>query len=164
MQGKTVRESKVTIAQVMQPHDANPSGNVHGGNIMKLIDNAAYVVASRHARSNTVTASLDRLNFHNPVFVGDLVFFRASINMASRTSIEIGVRVEAENFFTGEVRHTASAYLTFVAIDDRGKPTPVAPLVLETDEDMRRNREALARRESRLALRSKERKSQAAGG
>lgn len=164
MQGKTVRDSKVTIAQVMQPQDANPSGNVHGGNIMKLIDNAAYVVASRHCRSNTVTASLDRLNFHSPVFVGDLLFLKASLNLASKTSMEIGVRVEAENFLTGEVRHTASAYLTFVAIDENGRPRPVPSLTLETEDDRRRNREAMARRENRLSLRSSERRSQSSRG
>ena len=111
MNGKTVQESAVTIAQVMIPQDTNPSGNVHGGIIMKLIDTAAAVVASRHARSNVVTASIDRLDFHHPVFVGDLLILKASLNLVGRTSMEIGVRVEAENLKSGEVRHTASAYL-----------------------------------------------------
>lgn len=156
MKGRHVSETTVTMAQVMQPEDANPAGNVHGGVIMKLIDNAAYVVASRHARLNTVTASIDRMSFHSPVFVGDLLFLKASINMASRSSMEIGVRVEAENFISGEIRHTASAYLTFVAIDANGRPVSVPPLDLATAEEKRRNREALDRRASRLELRARE--------
>ncbi len=156
MNGKTVKETSVTMAQVMLPQDANPAGNVHGGVIMKLIDTAAAVVASRHARSNTVTASLDRLDFHHPVFVGDLVFLKASINMAGRTSMEIGVRVEAENFITGEVRHTSSAYLTFVALDEKGRPRPVPPLVFETDDESRRNQEALMRKKLRLDQKAQE--------
>ena len=138
------------MAQVMLPQDANPAGNVHGGVVMKLIDTAAAVVASRHARSNTVTASLDRLDFHHPVFVGDLLFLKASINMAGRTSMEVGVRVEAENFITGEVRHTSSAYLTFVALDEKGRPRAVPPLVLENDDEKRRNQEALMRKKMRI--------------
>ncbi len=157
MEGRRVRDSSVTIAQVMIPQDANPAGNVHGGVIIKLIDTAAGVVASRHARSNVVTASVDRLDFHHPVFIGDLLFFKASLNLVGRTSMEIGVRVEAENVLTGEVRHTASAYLTYVALDGSGRPHEVPPLILETEEETRRNREAKARRETRLAERKKER-------
>jgi uncharacterized protein (TIGR00369 family) len=144
----------------MIPQDANPAGNVHGGVIMKLIDTAAAVAASRHARSNVVTASIDRLDFHHPVLVGDLLFFRASVNMVGRTSMEVGVRVESEHLLTGEVRHTASAYLTFVALDEEAKPREVPPLLLETDEDIRRNREANTRREFRLAERRQEAKCQ----
>lgn len=156
MNAKRIQDSSVTIAQVMLPQDANPAGNIHGGVIMKLIDTTAAVVASRHARSNTVTASIDRLDFHHPVYIGDLLFFRAGINMAGRTSMEVGVRVEAENYVTGEVRHTASAYLTFVALDKDGRPTQVPPLVLETDDEKRRNREATLRKESRLAEKKQE--------
>jgi uncharacterized protein (TIGR00369 family) len=156
LDGKSIKDSSVTMAQVMIPQDTNPAGNVHGGIIMKLIDTAAAVVAGRHSRSNTVTASIDRLDFHHPVYVGDLLFLKAGLNMAGKTSMEIGVRVEAENFMTGEVRHTASAYLTFVALDNNGRPKEVPPLILETEVDVRRNREALARKESRLALRKKE--------
>ncbi|MGC2061916.1 MAG: acyl-CoA thioesterase [Thermodesulfovibrionales bacterium] len=156
MEGKRVQDSSVIIAQVMLPQDANPAGNIHGGVIMKLIDTTAAVVASRHARCNTVTASIDRLDFHHPVYIGDLLFFRAGINMAGRTSMEIGVRVEAENYVTGEVRHTASAYLTFVALDKDGRPTSVPPLILETDDEKRRNREATLRKESRLAEKKQE--------
>jgi uncharacterized protein (TIGR00369 family) len=156
MKEKTVAESSVTIAQVMIPQDANPSGNIHGGVIMKLIDTAAGVAAARHCRSNAVTASIDRLDFHHPVYVGDLLFFKGSLNFVGRTSMEVGVRVEAENIFTGEVRHTASAYLTFVALNKEGRPIEVPPLLLQTEEEMRRNREAKVRREARLAERKRE--------
>lgn len=151
MEGKTVRETSVIIAQEMNPQDANPAGNVHGGVIMKLIDTAAGVVAKRHARSNVVTASIDSLDFHHPVYVGDVVFFKASINYVGNTSMEVGVRVEAENPITGEVRHTASAYLTFVALDENGKPKPVPKLIVETEEEKRRFREAERRRQIRLS-------------
>jgi len=116
------------------------------------------VVAIRHARNNAVTASIDSLVFHYPVFIGDLLTLKASLNMVARSSMEIGVRVEAENLFTGEVRHTASAYLTFVALDRNGRPTTVPPLIPETDEEKRRNREALQRREIRLAAKNQKTK------
>lgn len=144
------------MAQQMNPQDANPYGNVHGGVLMKLIDTAAGAVAIRHSRSNAVTASVDRLDFHSPVFVGDLVTFKASLNMTGRTSMEIGVRVESENLHTGEIRKTASAYLTFVAIGDDGKPVEIPPLVPEAEEDIRRNCEAKARRELRLRTKKQE--------
>ena len=118
---------------------------------MKHIDMTGGVVAMRHSRSNVVTASIDSLIFHYPVFVGDLVTLKASLNMVARSSMEIGVRVETENLYTGEKRHTASAYLTFVALDRNGRPTQVPPLILETEEEQRRNRQAAARREIRLA-------------
>jgi len=151
MEGKRVRDSSVIIAQVMVSQDVNPAGNVHGGVIMKHIDTTAGVVASRHARRNVVTVSIDRLDFHCPVFVGDLLSFKGSLNMVGRTSMEIGVRVEAENLITGQVRHTASAYLTFVALGEDNLPTEVPSLVLETEEEIRRNREAKTRREMRPA-------------
>jgi len=149
MDGKKVIESAVLTAQLMSPQDANAAGNVHGGVIMKLIDDAAGAVAYRHARSNVVTASIDRLNFLDPIFVGDLVTFKASINMAGKTSMDIGVRVEAENLITGQVRHTASAYLTYVALDTHSKPKPVPPLIIETQEEKHRFQKALARKEFR---------------
>src|SRR5512134_1249885 len=130
MEGKRVRDSSVTMAQMMIPQDANPAGNVHGGVVVKIIDEAAGVVAARHARTNVVTASIDRMDFHYPIFVGDLLFFKASLNYVGRTSMEIGVRVEAENLMTGAVRHAASAYLTFVSLDLHGRPRPVDPLIL----------------------------------
>src|SRR5512137_1457802 len=114
---KTVKDSRITIVQQMTNADANLAGNVHGGTIMKLIDNTAGIVAARHTGKNPVTASIDRLDFHSPVFVGDLLRVTAGINYVGNRSMEGGVRVEAENFVTGEIRHTASAYLTFVALE-----------------------------------------------
>jgi uncharacterized protein (TIGR00369 family) len=160
MQGKKVRESSVLTAQVMNPQDTNPAGNVHGGVIMKLIDTAAGAAAIKHARANCVTASIDRLDFHNPVFIGDLVTLRASLNHAGKSSMEVGIRVESQNLFTGEIRHTVSAYMTFVALDKAGKPLAVPPLILESPDETRRNREALARREARLREKTKEKQCQ----
>lgn len=159
MPGKPVSQTALQMAIQMLPQDANPMGNVHGGVIMKHIDEAAGVVAMRHARRPSVTASLDRLDFHNPVLVGNLLILRASVNMVGRTSMELGVRVEAEDLRTGLVRHTASAYLTFVALDDNGRPTPVPPLILAGEEEQRRHQEALNRRQMRLAEKAREHKS-----
>ena len=150
MQGKRISESTVVMVQPMSPQDANASGNVHGGVIMKLIDMAGGIVAQRHTRTNVVTASVDRIDFLHPVYIGDVLSLRTSINLVGRTSMEVGVRVESENPLTGEIRHTASAFLTYVALDKSGKPVEVAPLILETDEDKRRNKDAQARREARL--------------
>lgn len=150
MQGRTVKDSTIITAQVMGPPDVNMAGNIHGGAIMKLIDTAAGAVAMRHARANAVTASIDRLDFHFPVYPGDLVTCKASLNLVGKTSMEIGVRVETENLMTGDIRHTASAYLTFVALDKSGRPMPLPPLVLETEDDHRRNQEAQIRKEARL--------------
>lgn len=156
MEGKNVDDSRITMVVQMNPEDANPSGNVHGGVIMKYVDTAAGSVAIRHARKICVTASIDRLDFHYPVYVGDLLILKASLNLVGRSSLEVGVRVEAENLLTGEVRHTASAYLTFVAIDKQGRPSEVPPLLLTEEDDKRRNCEAQIRRKSRLAERERE--------
>lgn len=160
MKAKTVEDSKLMIVQQMVQTDANLSGNVHGGVIMKLIDSTAGIVASRHCSSTVVTASIDRLDFHYPIYVGELVKLYASINYAGTTSMEIGVRVEAENVRTSKSRHTASAYLTFVAIDSEGKPHRVRPLTLVTEDEKRRFKEAERRREIRLAERSREQRAQ----
>ena len=160
MEGKKVGESAVNVAHVMMPQDANPSGNVHGGVVMKYIDTVAGVVARRHARCNCVTASIDRLDFHHPVYIGDFLTLKASINMVGKTSMEIGVRAEAEDLATGRIRHTSSAYLTFVALDPDGRPKEVPPLVLEAEEEKRRNQEACDRREVRLAEKRKEKEGQ----
>jgi len=160
MDGKHIKDSAVVVAQLMIPQDANPAGNVHGGVVVKIIDEAAGVVAVRHSRINVVTASIDRMDFHTPVYVGDLLFVKASLNYVGRTSMEIGVRVEAENLLSGKIRHAASAYLTYVAIDPNGRPREVPSLILETDEERRRNREARSRRDVRLAERHKEARSQ----
>jgi len=156
MEGKLVRESQITMTMAMNPEDANPVGNVHGGVVMKYVDTAAGVVAIRHARRIAVTASIDRLDFHNPVYIGNLLILKASVNLVGRTSMEVGVRVEAENPLTGEIRHTASAYLTFVALDENGQPAEVPPLVCETDKEKLRNRQAQVRRHYRLAERQRE--------
>ena len=160
MEGKRIRDSVVITAQLMNPQDANPAGNVHGGVIMYLIDNAAGAAATRHARSHVVTASIDRLDFHNPVYIGDLLTLRASVNFVGRTSVEVGVRVEAENLLTGLRRHTSSAYLTLVAMGPDGHPAQVPPLILETDDEKRRNVEAKERRQTRLAEKTKEKQCQ----
>ena len=130
--------------------DANTAGNVHGGTIMKMVDEVAGVAAVRHCGSRVVTAALDRMTFSEPVYVGQLVTVKAAVNAAWRSSMEVGVRVESENVRTGEVTHTSTAYLTMVALDDDGKPTGVAPIEAETDEQRRRQREAQLRRDNRL--------------
>lgn len=154
MQTKTVSHSSIAMTHVMMPQDANPSGNVHGGTIMKYIDDAAAMAAMRHIRGLAVTASIDRLSLLEPVLVGELVFFRASVNMTGRTSLEVGVRVEAENIFTAKVRHVASAYLIFVAVDKNGKPRQVPGLICETENEKRRNSNAKNRKKRRLAAKS----------
>jgi acyl-CoA hydrolase len=137
----------------MGPTDANSAGYVHGGTIMKLCDEAAGLAAVRHARLRIVTAGVDRMTFLLPVHIGDLVTLRASVNAAWRTSMEVGVRVEAESPRTGEVRHTSSAYLTMVALDDEGRPAPVPPLRCESAAELRREQDAQLRRANRLAER-----------
>jgi uncharacterized protein (TIGR00369 family) len=150
MKGKKVSETRVIMLQPMSPQEANTAGNVQGGVIMKLIDLAGGIVAQRHSRMNAVTASVDQIDFLHPVYIGDVVFTKASLNLVGRTSMEVGVRVESENPLTGEIRHTASAFLTYVALDKSGKPVEVPPLILETADDKRRNEEAIARRGVRL--------------
>lgn len=141
-------DSAQTLSHVMLPQDANPRGHVHGGVIMQYIDNAAAVVAMRHSRHMCVTAAIDRIDFHAPVFVGNLLTLRASINAVGRSSMEIGVRVEAEDPLQDSVRHIASAYLTFVALDEQGTPVPVPPLCIENPEQHRRLDDARRRREA----------------
>jgi len=153
VKGKRISESSIVVTQIMTPQDVNLAGNVHGGVIMRLIDSAAGAVAVRHARVSAVTASVDRLDFHHPVFVGDLVTLKASVNLVGRTSMEVGVRVESENLITGKIWHTASAYLTYVALDKDSRPMEVPPIIPETEAEIRRNRDAQARRELRLLQR-----------
>jgi len=150
MEPKRAKDSSITIIQQMTQIDANLAGNIHGGTIMKYIDNTAGIVGVRYTGGNVVTASIDRLDFHSPVFVGDLLRVSASVNYVGSKSMEIGVRVEAENFVTGEVRHTASAYLTFVSLDEKFRPRQIPPLILETEDEKRRNCEAQQRKEARL--------------
>ena len=149
-EAKTISESQVEVVQFIMPEHANPAGNVNGGTIMKLVDNAAAIVAIRHSRKHVVTASVDKIDFIAPAFVGNLVIAKASLNYVSKTSMEIGVRVEAEKLLEGVRVHIASAYLTFVALDDLRKPTEVPRLICETSEEKRRFEEAKIRREKRL--------------
>jgi uncharacterized protein (TIGR00369 family) len=160
LEAKPVSASRLVMPQRMLPPDANPAGNVHGGVILKYIDTAGGIAAIRHARSAVVTASIDRMDFLKPAYIGEVVTFMASVNFVGATSMEVGVRVECENPMTGETRHAGSAYLTYVALDADRRPHAVPPLILETDADRRRNREAAARREARLAERRRERDSQ----
>ncbi len=153
MEGKKISESTSTMLRIMSPQDTNTAGNVQGGVIMRLIDEAGAVVAYRHARTNIVTASVDRIDFLHPVYIGDMVTLKACLNLVGRSSMEVEVQVESENPLTGKTQHTALAFLTYVALDKNGKPTPVPPLILDTDEGKRRNQEAQARREARLRTR-----------
>jgi uncharacterized protein (TIGR00369 family) len=150
MQSKSMSFSRMQTVQQMTQQDANFAGNVHGGVIMKLIDITAGIVAAKHCGANVVTVSIDRLDFHSPVFVGDILRVHANLNFTGRTSMELGVRVEAENFMTGEIRHTASAYLTFVSIDQFGKPIEIPQVIPETEDEIRRNKEAAIRRKKRM--------------
>ncbi len=147
---KRASESQVELSQQMMPSDANPLGNVHGGHIMKLIDEAGGIAAMRHARRPVVTITMDSVSFLSPVRVGQLLTLCGSVNWVGKTSLEVGVRVEAENPITGEITHTNSAYAVYVALDDLGKPCSVPPMILETDEDRRRWEEAQARQRIRL--------------
>src|SRR5918994_4569174 len=126
--GKRVPDTAIVMSQLMLPPDANPWGNVHGGTIMKLVDSAAGVVATRHCRTRVVTARMDEMSFLEPVYIGNVVTLKASVNDTGRTSLEVGVRVEAEDLRSGETWHVGSAYLVFVALDAGGKPVPVPPL------------------------------------
>jgi len=151
MEGRAPRLSHTTIAEVMMPHMANHVGNVHGGVILGMLDRVGAVSAIRHAQRTCVTVSVDGVDFREPIHLGELVTMYASVNYAHRTSIEVGVRVEAENLLTGVRRHTNTCYLTFVAIDEAGHPVPVPPVLPETEEERRRYLEAEARRAHRIA-------------
>ena len=140
-------ECNVVMSHLMLPNNANPDGNVHGGDIMKFIDNAAGVVAMKNARTTVVTAAIDRLDFHRPVFIGNLLTLKASLNATGKSSMEIGVRVEAEDLRTGSSSHIASAYLTFVALGKNQKPTAVTPFIPSGPEAIRRQQEAAERKE-----------------
>ena len=153
---RTVRETQHETSEIMMPQHANNLGHVFGGVILSMMDRTAAVAAIRHTRGDCVTASVDRVDFREPIKLGDLVIMKASVNFVGRTSIEVGVRVEAENLVSGIRRHTNSCYLTFVAIDRNGRPVPVPPLLPETDEEIRRNNAAKERRRRRLEERTAE--------
>jgi acyl-CoA hydrolase len=150
-----VRESISEYSEFALPIDANTLGNVLGGKVMHLVDLAAALAAVRHARCAVVTASVDQMTFLHPVHIGQLIVLRSSVNRVFRTSMEVGVRVEVENLFTGHIQHTSSAYLTFVAIDKSGKRIPIPPVIPETHAEKRRFQEAEKRRVDRLAMRDK---------
>ena len=149
--GKKVSESEMTTARLMMPTDANVMGNVFGGSIMKYMDEIAAIVAWRHAGKNVVTASIDRMNFYEPVYVGDLLILKAAVNLVGHTSMAIGVRIEAVDPSTRKGTHTGSCYLTYVAIDEKGKPTSIPKLMATTPNEKRRFKEAMARRKLREA-------------
>ena len=162
MDARPASATEVTLVEWMGVDDANIGGSVHGGIVMKVCDEAAGIAAIKHSRCRVVTAAMDRMAFLEPVRVGDLLTLRASVNAVWRTSMEVGVRVEAENPRTGEVRHTNSAYLTMVALDDDGRPVAVPPLATETPVQERRAREAQVRRANSLAEREQLRAERAA--
>lgn len=154
MDAKPASDSAAQLVHWMGVGDANSTGNIHGGTVMKLVDEAAGLAAIKHSRGRVVTAGMDRMTFLYPIRVGELVTFSATVNAAWRTSMEVGVRVEAENPLTGEVRHTNTAYLTMVSLDAAGEPAPVAPLIATTLIEQRRERGAQLRRANRLAERA----------
>jgi acyl-CoA hydrolase len=152
---KFVRESASEYSELALPNDANGLGNVLGGKVMHLVDLAGALAAMRHARRPVVTASVDYMNFLHPVRIGQLMLLRSSVNRVYRTSMEVGVKVWVEDLHTGAVRHTSSAYLTFVALDPQGQPVTLPLVIPETEDEKRRYEDAMRRREYRLEMRKK---------
>jgi acyl-CoA hydrolase len=150
---KPASASQTTMTELMMPNMANTLGNVFGGVILSLVDRAAAVAAIRHAGGPCVTVSVDQVEFREPIHVGELVIARAAVNYVGRTSMEVGVRIEAEQVASGKRRHTNSCYLTFVAIDEHERPRPVAPVVPTTDEERRRFAAAQTRKQFRMQQR-----------
>lgn len=148
---RSASDSEVTLTQMMEVTDANVAGNVHGGVIMRLVDTAAALAAIKHSGGVALTVGIDEMTFLEPVHIGEVVVLKASVNDVGRTSMECGVRVDAQDPLTGSVRHVNSAYLVFVAVDTEGRPRPVPPLLVETEAQRRRQREAKLRRERRIA-------------
>lgn len=147
---KTIRASRVTISQLMHPEHANLLGNIHGGWIMKLVDEAGALACMRHAQRKVVTVAIDSMVFRQPIRIGDLIIINAEVSYVGRTSMEAEVQVLAENPITGEQTHTNTAYLVYVALDDVGRPTSVAGLIAETEDEKRRMEKAQERQERRL--------------
>jgi acyl-CoA hydrolase len=154
-EAKPVRASVSEYSELALPNDANGLGNVLGGKVMHLVDLAAAMAAIRHARRPVVTAAVDSMHFLHPVRIGQLIVLRSSVNRVFRSSMEVGVKVETENLLTGAKLHTCSAYLTFVALDDKGKAVPVFPVIPESEDEKRRYEQAGERREYRLAMRDR---------
>jgi acyl-CoA hydrolase len=150
MKPKHVPDSQVTISRLMEPGDANLLGNVHGGILMKMVDEVGGIAAARHAQRPVVTVAIDSVTFISPIRVGDLVVLMARLTWVGRTSMEVEVCVEAENLFTAERTHTNSAYIVYVALDENGKPTEAPRLIAETEEQRRRMIEADVRQAQRL--------------
>jgi acyl-CoA hydrolase len=148
----------------MELTDANLLGNVHGGEIMKLVDTAGGLAALKHCGGPVVTVAMDEMSFLEPVYVGNVVTVKAMVNDTGRTSLEVGVRVEAEDVATGRRVHTSSAHLVYVALDREGRPRPVPPVIAQTEVEQRRQREAKLRREARLARREAIRRARQAAG
>jgi acyl-CoA hydrolase len=157
IEGRPVRDSISEYSEIALPNDANPLGHLLGGRVMHLVDLAGALAASRHSRRPVVTAAVDHMTFLNPVHIGQLLVLRSSVNRVFRTSMEVGVKVTVEDLRTGSIRHTSSAYLTFVALDDDGSPTLVPPVIPETAEEKRRFEEAGERRRHRLDLKARTR-------
>lgn len=147
MEYKTIESSQVTMTELMLPSHSNFSGKIHGGYILSLMDQVAFACASRHSGHYCVTASVNRVDFLNPIEVGELVRLKASINYTGRTSMVVGLRVESENIKTGQVKHCNSSYFTMVAKDDDGKSVPVPGLILDTEDSIRRFTRSVARQE-----------------
>jgi uncharacterized protein (TIGR00369 family) len=141
------------LSQLMHPEHANLLGNVHGGWIMKLVDEAGALTCMRHAQRKVVTVTIDSMDFRQPIRIGDLVILKAEVSYTGRTSMEASVEVHAENPITGEQTHTNTAYLVYVALDDAGRPTPVPPLLAETDEEQQKLEQGKVRQEQRLKRR-----------
>jgi acyl-CoA hydrolase len=154
LKGKAVSASRSEMTEIVLPAQTNPLGKLLGGQVMHLVDMVAAMAAHRHSNSYVVTASVDYIDFRNPINLGEIVNLKSQVNRVFRTSMEVGVEVYSENAMTEERKHTTSAYVTFVAIDEHTRfPKPVAPLILKTAEERRRFREAAKRREVRLTLR-----------
>lgn len=164
MQPRPVSASMSQMAEVVLPNDANPLNSLLGGRLMHFIDLAGAMAAHRHSRSYVVTASMDHIDFLAPVHVGDLLILRSSVNRAFHTSMEVGVKCWVENYIAGTSRHIASAYLTFVAVDNRGRHVPVPQVIPETEEQKQRFEDAGRRREMREAERERKRAIQLARG
>jgi uncharacterized protein (TIGR00369 family) len=147
---KPIRSSRVTISQLMHPEHANLLGNIHGGWIMKLVDEAGALSCMRHAQRKVVTVAIDSMVFRQPIRIGDLIIINAEVSYVGRTSMEAEVDVLAENPITGERTHTNTAYLVYVAVDDNGRPTTVRALIAETEDEKRRMEKAQERQERRL--------------
>lgn len=150
---KTVRHSRIQVAEVVLPNDTNPLGNLLGGKVMHWIDMTGAIAAHRHCRSVVVTASMDSLQFLHPIKMGELALIEAWVNCAFRTSVEVEVHVSSENILSGERKKTSTAFLTYVSLDEKGRPKPVPPLKPVTAAEKRRYREAQLRRQTRLQLR-----------